>query len=325
VAMAHRLEDPETMMRVLLVEGQARPGIEQAAAAFEQLFSIGKQLEVLSKGPGAKEALLAEAHFLYGDQLRFASRSSQAAAHYRQSLELFRQLGNVDMIAYPLGSLGRLALEQGRIKEAYDRLAESVALSRAIGNRVGIADWLDQFGTAALALGDVAQAEMYFEEALALYQEMGNQRACPHVLADLGYAALLKGDVAQSRRYLEEGLSAYRRFILPLLESFMDARWKRAIQREFLACLQATALLEVAEGAFERALTLFGAAARMRTQVNNQADLGLQARVDEAMRTIRSQLSPETFAKAWETGQSMSLETVLVYGLEGKRFFHDTM
>ena len=98
VPMARRLEDPETIMRVLLVEGQALPEIEQVAAAFEQLFAIGKQLEVLSKGPGAKEALLAEAHFLYGDQLRFAGRSAEAAAHYRQSLELFRQLGNVDMI-----------------------------------------------------------------------------------------------------------------------------------------------------------------------------------------------------------------------------------
>jgi tetratricopeptide (TPR) repeat protein len=190
-----------------------------------------------------------------------------------------------------------------------------VTLSRAVGNRVGIADWLQQFGNAALALGDVAQAEMCFEEALALYQEMGNQRACPDVLADLGYAALVKGDIAQARRYLYEGLLAYRQIYIPLLNTFVVARWKGQMLREFLVCLQATALLEVATGTFERAQTLFGAAATLRTQGNDHAALGLAASVDEAMRTIRSQLSAETFAKAWEIGQSMSLEAVLAYAL----------
>jgi predicted ATPase/DNA-binding XRE family transcriptional regulator len=317
VAMAHRLEDPEMMMRVLLILGQAVPDMEQAAAAFERLFIVGEQVEVLSKGRGAKEALLAEAHFLYGDQLRFAGRAAEAETHYRQSLELFHQLGNVDMIAYPIGNLGRLALEEGRIQEAYDRLMESVAISRAVGSRVGIADWLQQFGKAALALDDVAQAEMCFEEALALYQEMGNQRGCPAVLADLGSAALLKGDIAQARRYLHESLSAYRQIYVPLLKTFPDARWKGEMQRELLVCLQATALVEVTEGAIERALTLFGAAATLRAQVYNQADLGLQARVDEALKTVQSQLSAEAYAKAWETGQSMSLEIVLAYALGG--------
>ncbi len=314
-AMAHRLEDPETTMRVLLLEGQALPHFEQAEAAFEQLFTIGAQVEILSKGLGAKEALLANAHYLYGERLRVAGRSAEAEAHYRQSLELFRQLGDVDMIAYPIGNLGRLALEQGRVNEAYDRFMESVAISRAVGNRVGIADWLQQLGNGALALGDVTQAEMCFEEALALYQEMGNQRACPDVLANLGYAALLKGDVVQARRYLHESLSAYRRIYVALLKTF--AQWKDQVLREFLLCLEATALVEAAEGAFERALTLFGAAMALRAQVNNQIDPGLQARVDEAIRTAQSQLSSEACARAWETGQSMSFETVLAYALGG--------
>jgi len=306
--MAHRLEDPELVMRVLLLEGQALPERAQVAAAFEQLFAIGTHVDVLSKGPGAKEALLAEAHFHYGDQLRYADRAAEAATQYRQSLELFRQLGNVDMIAYPLGNLGRQALEEGRVHEAYDRLAESVAISRAVGNRVGIADWLEQFGDAALALGDVAQAEMCYEEALALYQEMGNQRACATIRAALGY-------MAQSRRYLHESLSAYRRTIVSLRQTLTESRWNGEIQREFLVCLEASGLVEVAEGNFERALALFSAARSLRMQANKQADLGQEARVDEATRMVQSQLSPEKCAKAWETGQTMSLERVLAYAL----------
>jgi tetratricopeptide (TPR) repeat protein len=251
----------------------------------------------------------------YGDQLRSAGRAGEAATQYRQSLELFRQLGNIDMIAYPLGNLGRLALEEGRLQEAYDRLAESVVISRAVGNRVGIADWLTQFGSAALALGDVGQAELCYEEALALYQEIGNQRACPAVLADLGYTALLKRELAQSRRYLHESLSVYRRTILPLLQTLPETRWRGEMQRELLVCLEANVLVEVAEGNVERALTLFGAAASLRVQGRTQIDLELRARVDEAMRSVQVQLSPETWAKAWETGQTMSVEAVLAYAL----------
>jgi predicted ATPase/transcriptional regulator with XRE-family HTH domain len=310
-AMTGRLQDPETTARTLLLEGQAIPESAEAAAAFEELFVIAGRLDAYSKPGMAKEAMLANAHLLYGDRLRLADQVDEAAHQYRQSLALFRTLHNVDMIAYPIGNLGRLALRDGRLEEACASFMEGVALSRAIGNRVGIADWLQQLGHAALAMGDLAQAESCYEEALALYQEMGNQRACPDVLAGLGATAYLGGDIGLAKRHLRESLAGFRDFIGPLLRQFQ--RWIFLLQPEFALCLQTCALVEVTGGEPGRAATLLGAAAAL---VRDHVDLGLQARVTDAMSTLRARLAPEAYAAAWITGQSMSFEQVMAFALE---------
>jgi predicted ATPase len=314
-AMARRLEDPETMLRFFFIEGQATLDISQAEAVWQEFFSIGTQIEGLSKGAGreAKQGLLAGGHFLYGDRLRDAGHAEEAAAHYRQSLELYRQLGNVDLIAYPIGNLGRLALQEGQISEAYARFSESVALSRAIGNRVGIADWMQQLGNAALRMGDTAQAQSCYEEALALYEEMGNQTARADVLADLGYTALVNGDMAQSRQILRASLNAFHQFWET--QHFVGIGWSDLLPPEFRLCLQSIALLEVVENRFEQALALLGAATGLRSKFGSGADLGIQARVDAALSVIQSQLSGETFSRAWEAGRSMSIGEIFTLAL----------
>lgn len=308
--MALRLEDPETMMRFLFVEGQAVPDIDSAEKIWNEFLSIGEHLEVYSK-PVGKESIIAAAHFLYGDRLRDAGRNVEAASHYRQSLELYRQMGNVDMIAYPIGNLGRLALQEGRVNEAYNALVESVAISRANGNRLGIADWQQQLGNASLIKGDLSQAESCFEESLALYQEIGAMRSCPDVLADLGYTAFLKGDMPQARQYLRDSLRAYLRFT-EMMEQ-MSIGWTIMLPPEFRLCFRTIALLDVADGNFERALILLSAAAAHQSKFGLGADVGMQARVDETFATLKSQLSAETFTQIWDRGYSMPLEQIFAF------------
>jgi predicted ATPase/transcriptional regulator with XRE-family HTH domain len=307
-AMTDRLEDPETTARTLLILGQAAPDSAEAAAAFEDLFVIVSRVDAYSKPGMAKEALLANAHLLYGDRLQMAGQLEEAATQYRQSLDLFRKLRNVDMIAYPIGNLGRLALQDGHLQDAYASFMESLALSRAIGNRVGIADWLQQLGHAALAMGDLAQAESCYEEALALYQEMGNQRACPDVLAGLGAAAYLRGDIELAKQHLRECLVGFRSVVGPLLLQFH--RWTTEFRAELFLCLQTCALVEVVEGELERAATLLGAA---DTLVPDHVDLGQQARVTAALSTVRSRLSRQAYTAAWTRGQSLSFEQVIAF------------
>jgi len=247
--MARWLEDPETTIRVLLIDGQALPDMEQVAGAFDHLFLLSEHVDVFSKGGGAKQALLASAHFLYGDRLLSAGRAVEAAAQYRQSLEQFRQLGNIDMIAYPIGNLGRLPLREGRVHEAADRFTESVAISRASGNQVGIIDWLQQLGNVELALGDLVQADECYEEVLALCKEMGNRRTYVNMLVALGHVALIKGHWADSGQYLREGASIVFKFVEETQS--LPGVWSGWFPPEVFLCLQAIALLETAQGNFK--------------------------------------------------------------------------
>ena len=67
-----------------------------------------------------------------------------------ESLVLFRAVDDQLMIAWPLGNLGRLALQGGDYAQAQAAFEESVALCRAAGNKLGAADWLIQVATVAL-------------------------------------------------------------------------------------------------------------------------------------------------------------------------------
>lgn len=306
--MALRLEDPETMMRFLFVEAQATPDANAAIKIWEKFFATGTHLETLSKDNAAREALIAGGHFLYGDTLRDAGHYEAATAHYRQSLELYRQIGNVDLVAYPIGNLGRLALQDRKVNEAYQLFTESVALSRAIGNRVGVADWLQQLGNAALVIGDSLQAESCYEEALALYQEMANMPANADVLAELGYTSLVKGDVHQARQYLRESLSAFR--TLGEMMAHLGVDWGILARSELCLCLRTAALVNVGERDFGRAVRLLSVAEIIQSKGGQGVDLRIQARVEDALNIIQTQLPEETFAREWATGRAMLLEQV---------------
>jgi predicted ATPase/transcriptional regulator with XRE-family HTH domain len=310
-AMAVRLEDPETTLRVLIVQVQAPSDIESAAAAFDIFFATAEQVREHSKS--GLEAMVAAGHDIYGDRLYEVGRIKEAEAQYRQSLDLWRRMGNVDAIAYPIGNLGRLALQAGRVQEAYDYLSESVVIARTIGNRVGIADWLPHLGNVLLTMGDVAQAEACYEETLALCEEIGNSVAYANVLAYLGYTALIQCETAQSWDALRRSLTAFRSF--GDTQQILGVDWRALLPPEFLLSLRGMALLNVMEERFERALRLFSAAAALQSQLGQGADLGMQARVDEALQTLKSKLTQETFAKIWEAGQSISPEAIMEYAL----------
>jgi predicted ATPase/DNA-binding XRE family transcriptional regulator len=288
-AMAARLEDPETTMRVLIVQAQQRPDIESAAAIFEHMFEMAALVEEHSKS--GLESMLAAAHDIFGDRLRDVGRVEEAEEHYHKSLKLWREIGNVDGIAYPIGNLGRLALQDGRFQEAYNLLSESVAISRAIGNRVGIADWLRHLGDALLCLGDMEQAEASFDEALALFEEIGDRFACADVLVHLGYVELVDGNQEAAKDYIQRSLSLYREN----LEAQQVHTAHKALSPDFLLCLKTKALLCVDAGDYEQVVRLFSMVVALEPQVGYGPDLGMKGRIDAALDSIKVQLEPDVF------------------------------
>jgi predicted ATPase/DNA-binding XRE family transcriptional regulator len=308
-AMALRLEDPETTLRVLMVQVQGVSDIDSASAAFDAFFSAANQVQNHSKS--ALQAMVAGGHDMYGDRLRDVGRLEEAETQYRRSLDLWRPMGNLDAIAYPIGNLGRLALQAGRIQEAYDHLSESVAIARAIGNRVAIVDWLPHLGDVLLSMGDIAQAEACYDEALSLCQEMGNHIASTDIWVNLGYILLIKGETVQAKDAFRRSLMGYHTF--GETQQSLGVDQTLLLPFEFLLCLRGIALLTLAEGHYERALKIFSAADTIQPKLSQGADLGMQARVNEASQFLKSKLDHDTFTKACREGQSMSLEAVIAH------------
>jgi tetratricopeptide (TPR) repeat protein len=312
--MARRLEEPEPLAAVLVGLAQATPDNEQALATMDEAIIIMQENEQLKPDLAA---LLDQ----YGNRLRDSGQHRTAATYYQQSLDLMRQMGNVDMIAYPLGNLGRLALQAGHLQEAYDFISESVALSRDVRNWVGIGDWVFRLGLVLLYKGEINEAQTNLQEALTYYQEMGNLRGQQDVLACLAQVALVRGDLETAVSTIQESLSIYQAFYLQLqasqakVDKLFPIRLT-SISPDLVDSFLRAALVATAQEAYERATTFFSIAEKLQFQVGHVPVPPLQASVDKAFAIVRTQLVPaELFDSAWKAGQTMSLNQVLAFAL----------
>jgi predicted ATPase/transcriptional regulator with XRE-family HTH domain len=317
-AMARRLETPETLAELWLLTGMSaytfQTDTTQALAALDESLSILQESILRTSNDPSRWGKLAWVRFIYGDGLRQTGHVSEAVVQFQKSLDIYRQLGNVDMIAYPLGNLGRLALLEGRLQEAYDLIAESVVISRNVGNRIGVSDWLHQLGKVALYLGDTPQAAACLEESLALHEEVGGIPV--QVLALLAHVALARGDMGGAAQYLHDSLSAARTAIYYSPVTGTGDKMNRYVHFNTIETLLTAALVATAQASFERAITLFSSAQSLGGKCDFLVDPPLQAEVDVALSTSRTHLPGDVFNSIWEMGQNMSLEGVVTYALE---------
>ncbi len=306
LTLARRLEEGELLASALMVLGQALPDGAQALATFAEAQAVWEQVKEKDEKPW----VLAHLHYLVGDRLRENGRYTEAEGPYRQSLALYRQMGNVDSITYPLGNLGRLALQQERLDEAAALLGESLTLARISGNRQGIADWLVPFGLVTLSLGDTASALSYLQEALVLHDEMENQRGRAETLIYLALAELVQGNHGRARQSIRDSLAFYR------------AGWQRSpaiplapshphIVPDLVDALFVAALVEVAHGVFKQAITLLVIANRLQQQIGHQSVSFLQHRIEEAFAAAQQHLASSEYEAARHTGDGESLHELL--------------
>jgi tetratricopeptide (TPR) repeat protein len=313
--MAHRLEEPEPLVAGLTSLGQAASDDAEAFTAWDEAI-------MLAQGDENFTWRLAFIHMLYGDRLRGHGDYIEAAAHYQQSLSLMRQMGNVDMIAYPLGGLGLVALHEGRLAEAHDLIAESVLISRATGNQSGIGDWIFRLGLVLLYLERTKEATASLREALTMYEEINNLPGQASVLACLSQAALGQGNVELAINYIRQSLSTYQNLhyqreqassvISPVTPTPLTFT-----PDEMDSFLQA-ALVFSAQERFEQAAILLGVTHVLLVQSGHKPTPPLQANVDQTIDVLRSQLSETTFAAAWEAGQRMPPDQVLAFVLTSR-------
>jgi predicted ATPase len=308
--MARRLAEIEPLATALMTLAQATPDREEAYAVWDEAIILLRQDETLTWR-------LAIVYSHYGDRLRTHGDYGQAARCYDQSLTLMRQMGNVDMIAYPLGNLGLLALQDGRLDEAYDLIAESVAISRANGNWLGMGDWVLRLGLVLLYLKRTDEATLALQETLIIFEEMDNRRGQASVLAGLAQLAVEQENIAEARRYIEQSLKFYRELYQQQLVAATAVAEMMSTQLRFSAdqmdSLIRVGLVFCADDRFEEAATLFGAVESLSAQSGYKPVPPLQTSMSDAIDTIRHQLAGSAFAAAWEAGQTMATEQVMAF------------
>jgi predicted ATPase/class 3 adenylate cyclase len=125
-----------------------------------------------------------------------------AGAHFQQSLEARRQLGDAQGEAEVLSALAMIALNRLENHEARELGEDALKIARASGDRRGAATALRILGMTAREQGDYARALGLLEESLALGRALGDVAWTARVASQLGITHRLAGNAEQARHFL---------------------------------------------------------------------------------------------------------------------------
>ena len=283
--MAQRLGEPWPLALTYNLIGQSSTTEAETVAAYEKLIAICQEHNTYLFSQFLTDALR-----LYGDRLMSYGSYAAAEVQYRKSLALYRALGDVYLIAYPLGSLGRMALLDGRLDEAHQLIAESVRFARSGGSAAVIGDWLFRLGIVHLYLGDLEAAAADLQEAAALYEEIGSLRGRADVLACLAEVALESDNVAQAAAYIKSCFTFYQQLLASASGSYLED-YGFDTADDLLANFLRAGLLKTAQKEYTTAAMLFSAVTSWQERLNHRAVQPLEERVATVQAIIRQNLS----------------------------------
>ncbi|HEY8292136.1 MAG TPA: LuxR C-terminal-related transcriptional regulator [Thermomicrobiales bacterium] len=218
---------------------------------------------------------------------------AHAGAWREESLALCREIGDPQLIAESLLTLGSVAAVQGESDRATALFAESLTLARSVNDRRTIAHALSQIGEVARLHGDDARAVGLYEESLALWRAMGETERVAMVLHNLGPVVYRQGDPRRAAVLLAESLAL---------------SWELRNTHGSAICLVGIAGVIGARGKAVAAARLLGAAEALRTAIGVQWEPVDRSEFDRSVATVRMHLDAETLAAVWEEGSALTLE-----------------
>jgi tetratricopeptide (TPR) repeat protein len=234
----------------------------------------------------------------------------------------------------------RLAMHLGKMRRAHVLADEALTVAEQTGEQADISSVLALLGAIALATANDEQAARSFTESYVAARRAADPLALGLALLNLGELARKRGDLAQATDLLEEALSHVRSIdltwgivnILTLLGHLarqqQDYERARAYYRESLAiyeqlgnatytawCLEGIAAMTCAEGRYQQATRLSGAAAALRAMAQTPLPPTEQEDVDKVILTARAELPEQVFQAEWQSGSQMSQTQAIAYAL----------
>ena len=140
---------------------------------------------------------------------------SQAGAHYREAVELFREAGDRVGEADALTNLGMLDRTTGDVASAAGHYERALVTYRAIGHPIGEAGALHGLGVVNRLAGRLDQAAEHLDEALALCRDAGKLDGEADTLTGLAALYQQQGQLSRAAEHLEMALAVYRKLNYP--------------------------------------------------------------------------------------------------------------
>lgn len=232
---------------------------------------------------------------------------------YEEALQVVRELGDRPRLAAVLGNLGVIAMNQGDYEAALPLLIEDVAVCRAEGNDYDLALALNNLGLVTSFRDDLPTASRYFQESLALYRKLGGV---------LGQALCLTGMgmIARKQADYQTGWECYR--------EALQISYRLGGKRHVAEVLEGFATLLTAWGARQAApsecrdlltesrragIRLWAVAQGLRTEMRIPVSENTRAQHEQRIVEVRAALGEPAFTELWEQGRKMTAEQGVDY------------
>jgi tetratricopeptide (TPR) repeat protein len=181
----------------------------------------------------------------------FMGDHQTARTRLEESVSILRQTGNTRELAAALVFLAYEILANDHAR-AHALVEEGIHLLRQTGDKFALAMSLNNSGTVAFVGKDYPAAHVRYAEAAELGRELGDNLALGASLRGLGIVAIRQREFSLAASHLQESLLALRE---------IGDQWFMSRTLDTLAEMYS------AQGAYERAARLLGAAATAREAV----------------------------------------------------------
>ena len=267
---------------------------------------------------------------------------AQARAWFEESLDIYRELGNIHGIGWGLVSLGMLTRYEGDHVAARSLLEESLGLVKHAGDTEAMAAALGNLGVIARDLGDADLAESHLDQSLALWRELGDRVGIGWTLGGLAMVARATGKLDVARAHTDESLAIWRELgdrqntanVLSTAARLARDQGEYALARARLAeslqvfseigdrrgiafVLEGFAGLAADEAQPLRCHCLAASAAALRLIIGAGPPPAWRADVERCLEVASRGLSPDIIEEATARGRSMTLPEAIAFVLEG--------
>ncbi len=252
--------------------------------------------EKSSKGVQAK-ALKAGAYLYWG---RGDFSASGVAA--RESLDLYRELGDMNEIAAGLHWLGLLEQSLGNSARARPYLEDSLAISRRINDKRTMTRALMTLAYQSQREGDYDTASQQYEESLTISRQLQDSDFTALVLDNMGDLMVLQKNVVRARECYGEALTLSHKLKNKRMIAFAILGFANVL------CAEAQHIQSARLQGFAIALLneLGGLPVPDMEDINKMAD------------TLKSIMGKDYYLKEFEIGSAFQLEQAIAHALENQ-------
>jgi predicted ATPase/transcriptional regulator with XRE-family HTH domain len=284
-------------------------------------------------GAGTHQVARAKALYAAGYLAWDHNDLSEANLLLRESVALYRALGDDQGLARSLGTLGVLIQQRGHLDEGRTLVEESIALHHKLGSNWELANLLQNLSYVAWWQGDLTRVAALAEESLILARGVGDKFLIAMALHIIGNVAWRQSDLVRASILVQESLVIFRELgdksgIVGSLETKGSIALAQHDLEQASACFQegfalarqlgdyigwypvGLARVAAAKGHLNRAVGLFALAETVYgiTRIMNPDE---STAFERELAAMRSQLGEEVFAAAWAEGVSLTAEQVV--------------